>query len=78
MTDRYIGFAVTLDADIRDDDACQIADALLMIKGVAVVEPITARPASDMLAASRENNRWLIAMRQATADTYQNKGNDRG
>lgn len=70
MTDRYIGFAVILDADIRDEDSVQIADALRMIKGVAVVEAITARPSSDMAAASRENNRWFQAMRQAAADTY--------
>lgn len=73
MTDRYIGFAVTLDADMRDDDAAQIADAIRMIRGIATVEPIVARPSSDLLAASRENNRWFQAMRIATANTYQGK-----
>ena len=39
MTDRLKGFVVTLQRDIRDDDAQPIIDAIKMIKGVLDVEP---------------------------------------
>ena len=39
MTDRYKGFLITLDKEIRDDDADQIVTALKMIKGVFSVQP---------------------------------------
>ena len=42
MTDRHAGYIVTLADDIREDDAEAIIQALLMIKGVARVEPIVA------------------------------------
>ncbi len=39
MTDRYKGFLVTLDKEIRDDDSEYIINALKMIKGVYSVKP---------------------------------------
>jgi hypothetical protein len=39
MTDRYKGFLVTLDKEIRTDDAEHILTALKMIKGVQIVKP---------------------------------------
>ncbi len=39
MTDRFKGFLVTLDRDIREDDAQPILEALKMIKGVLKVTP---------------------------------------
>lgn len=38
MSDRIKGFVVTLERDLRDDDAEGIKDAISMIKGVANVE----------------------------------------
>jgi len=37
MTDRLKGFIVTLDGDIREDDAETIKNAISMIKGVVAV-----------------------------------------
>jgi hypothetical protein len=39
MTDRYKGFLVTLDHEIREDDAEYIMIALKTIKGVHSVKP---------------------------------------
>jgi len=39
MTDRFKGFLVTLEKDIRDDDAEPIIEALKMIKCVHSVQP---------------------------------------
>lgn len=48
MTDRHAGYLVTLDADIRDDDAKAILDALRMVKHVLAVEPVVADPLSKI------------------------------
>ncbi len=40
MTDRLAGFVVTLDRDLRDDDAAATIAALRQIRGVINVEPI--------------------------------------
>jgi hypothetical protein len=42
MTTRLKAFVVTLNADIREDDAESIRTALLMVKHVASVEPLSA------------------------------------
>lgn len=39
MTDRYKGFLITLDKEIRNDNAEHIVNALKMIKGVYSVKP---------------------------------------
>jgi hypothetical protein len=39
MTDRIKGFTVTLEKDMRDDDADSISIALKSIRGVASVTP---------------------------------------
>lgn len=39
MTDRYKGFLITLEREIRKDDAENIINALKMIKGVQSVKP---------------------------------------
>ena len=43
MTDRIKGYLVTIEDDIRDDDAKIIQDALKMIKGVFSVKPYVKR-----------------------------------
>jgi len=41
MTERFSGFQVVLDQDIREDDAEAIITAIRMIKHVVSVKPIT-------------------------------------
>ena len=43
MTDRIKGYLVTIEDDIRDDDAKIIQDDLKMIKGVFSVKPYVKR-----------------------------------
>jgi hypothetical protein len=40
MTDRHAGYLVTLDTNVRDDDAQPTIAAILQIKGVLSVDPI--------------------------------------
>jgi len=40
MTDRYMAFTVTLDQNIREDDAKAIINAIKMVKHVRSVKPI--------------------------------------
>lgn len=40
MTDRIKGFAVTLEKDIREDDAEIVISAILLLRGVAAVQPV--------------------------------------
>jgi cell division septation protein DedD len=52
MTDRHSGYIVTLDADIREDDAEAIITALRMVKHVASVTPVVAQ-LEDHMARQR-------------------------
>ena len=40
MTDREVGYIVTLETSIREDDAEDIKTAISMIKGVLSIKPI--------------------------------------
>jgi len=42
MTDRHRGYIVTLEKDIREDDAEDTITALRSIRGVASVQPVVA------------------------------------
>ena len=42
MTDRHSAYIVTLERDIREDDAEAVRTALRMITGVLSVEPVVA------------------------------------
>ena len=48
MTDRIKGLMVTLDRDIRDDDAESIISAILMIRGVGSVATSVTNPTDHM------------------------------
>lgn len=48
MTDRHAGYLVSLEVDIREDDAKAVLDALRMVKGVLRVEPVVANPVSGI------------------------------
>jgi len=40
VTERHVGYIVTLASDVREDEAGLIINALRMISGVATVEPV--------------------------------------
>jgi hypothetical protein len=48
MTDRYKGFIVHLDKDLRDDDCEEIIIALKNIKHVANVKPLISTDKDDI------------------------------
>lgn len=50
MTDRYKGFLITLDKEIRSDDAEPIITAFKMIKHVQIVKPYVKSAEDWMLA----------------------------
>lgn len=52
MTDRFNAFIVTLDRDIREDDAENLKAAILQLRGVAHVEGNVAN-IEDHIAESR-------------------------
>lgn len=52
MTDRFKGFIVTLEDDIRDDDAEATIAAIQQIRGVIGVEPLVA-DATQHIAETR-------------------------
>lgn len=55
MTTRYKSFVVSLEHDIRDDDADAIITALKMVKGVLRVEPQEAT-VNDLTIQYREKS----------------------
>lgn len=52
MTTRLKGFTITLEKDIREDDAEILIQVLKMIKGIVSVKPIESDP-SDAMARER-------------------------
>jgi hypothetical protein len=52
MTDRLKGFIVTLEEDIREDDAADIITAIGMIRGVLSCKPLV-RDYGDLMAHER-------------------------
>lgn len=62
MTDRYKGFVVALESDLRDDDAEGIMTALRHVRGVAGVQPVLAHAVEDQIIAERVNREWRTAL----------------
>lgn len=58
MTDRYSGFVVRLDGDIREDDAQDVITALRQIRFVASVEPVTSDQIGEAIAVGRRDDQW--------------------
>ena len=67
MTDRHAGYLVTLDRDIREDDAEAIMAAIHMIKGVISVKPVVADIGLH-IAAERRDGDWRTALSRLIAD----------
>ena len=57
MTDRHVGYVVTLDGAVREDDAEAILTAMKMIKGVASVDPVIDDP-KIQIAKSAAHSEW--------------------
>lgn len=68
MTDRHSAYIVTLNEDVRADDAEQIIAALGMVKGVLSVQPVVA----DNFAAHIERERVGRQWREALFDLLDN------
>jgi hypothetical protein len=58
MTDRHAAYLVVLEDDIREDDAEATLNALMQIKGVIGVQPVSDAGAEIMIARIRESTRW--------------------
>lgn len=58
MTDRHIGYIVTLESSLREDDAEYIKNAILMIRGVADVEP-KVEDFSDVMARAAVRTEFI-------------------
>jgi hypothetical protein len=58
VTDRYSGFVVRLDGDIREDDAQDVITALRQIRFVASVEPVTSDQIGEAIAVGRRDDQW--------------------
>ena len=56
MTERYDGFFVSLDRDMRDDDAEHTINAIRQIKGVIAVQPHLAHTMEGISARNRVVN----------------------
>lgn len=48
MTNRHIGYVVTLEGPVREDDSEAALNAIRMIKGVVAVEPVIDNPGTQM------------------------------
>ncbi len=48
MTDRFAGYVVTLEQNLRDDDAEATTNAIRQIKGVADVQAVISTPEKQL------------------------------
>ena len=72
MTDRYKGFVVHLDHDIRSDDSEAIITAIKMVKGVAEISPLVSK-SEDMIAYMRGRNEILKQLHDFLMELYTGK-----
>ena len=64
MTDRYKGFVVSLDEDMRSDDAEALIVAIRQLRGVIAVEPVVANM-NDHITAMQLKSRIADALWKA-------------
>lgn len=50
MTDRHSCYVVALEANMREDDAEAVLNAIRMVRGVLSVQPILADPMAEIQA----------------------------
>lgn len=70
MTDRHAGYLLTLEEDVRSDDAERILNALRMVKGVLHVEPIVSDTAVKM-AENRVRSEVYSKLHEVARGFYQ-------
>lgn len=58
MTDRLRGFVVTLEHDIREDDAAVVVSAIEQIRGVLSVKAVVADLAHHMATERARHELW--------------------
>lgn len=68
MTDRHAGYLVTLDRNVREDDAADIVKALEMVKGVISVKPVVAGDPAQSAERERCDRQWRDALWQLAHD----------
>jgi chromosome segregation and condensation protein ScpB len=65
MTQRHAGYLVTLEEDIREDEAQEIITALKMVKFVHSVEPVPTGGAIDyQITKNRRDSLWIAKLRE--------------
>jgi hypothetical protein len=62
MTDRHAGYLVTLDEDIREDDAQDLITAIEMLRGVLNVTPVTSDRLITDVTEQRRDAAWRVAL----------------
>lgn len=72
MTDRFKGFIVHLDKDIRSDDCEEIITALKMVKRVTDVQPLVAG-SDDFISYMRGRNEILKQLHEFLMNLYNGK-----
>ena len=70
MTDRYHSLVVTLEHDIREDDADALINAICMMKGVQAVHGNVAS-SNDFAVKQRERTRIERALQEAVHNIVQ-------
>lgn len=68
MTDRHIGYIVTLEHDIREDDAAATIAALRQIRGVLNVTPVVSDAHVEMIAERRARSKFLGSLDKLAAE----------
>ena len=69
MTNRVSGFVVTLEKDMREDDAQEIVRAILLLKGVVNIDAIGSAP----LEQHTIQRRLQAKMMNAVATAFEEK-----
>ncbi len=64
MTDRISGYVITLDKDMREDDAEAITNAIAYLRHVVSVQPVVA-DVGIMIAESRAKNELRMKLFEA-------------
>lgn len=72
MTDRHAGYIVTLEEDIRADDAQNTIRALSMVRGVASVEPVVSDVAVQ-IAEARASTKFLRKLLDFAGELQRNE-----
>jgi len=62
MTSRVSGFVVTLEKNLREDDAQEIANAISLLRGVTLVSPVESDPLAEQVTTARVRQQVVTAL----------------